>query len=46
MGASSFGHIQLIGHEVIFNWSGSFAANRFRLGQLIIQDALLVAASM
>ena len=46
IGAGSFGHIQLIGQEVIFNWSGSFAAIRIRSGQLIIQDALTVAASM
>ena len=36
-GANSLGHIQLIGQEVIFNQSVSFAANRFLTGQIIIQ---------
>jgi hypothetical protein len=44
MGASSFGHIQLAEHEVIFNRLSSLAANRFRPGQLIIQARVTIAA--
>ena len=45
-GANSLGHIQLIGQEVIFNQSGSFAANRLVPGQIIIQGIVIMAARM
>jgi p-aminobenzoyl-glutamate transporter AbgT len=45
-GANSLGHIQLIGQEVIFSQSVSFAANRFLTGQIIIQGIVIMAARM
>jgi hypothetical protein len=40
MGASSFGHIQLIGREVIFNRLSSLAAIILVSGNNMIQEAL------